>query len=154
MTPTLKNIRELFFYLLPVVLFSSVNLFETVATASIEKDSVYDNDFPKLRGEIWYGTASWYGKKFHGKKTSNGEKYNKNDLTAAHRYLPFNTKVKVTNLQNKKSIVVRINDRGPFVEDRIIDLSEEAAERIDLRNKGISYIKLQIVTPISGQDIN
>ena len=101
-----------------------------------------------LRGEIWYGMASWYGPRFHGKKTSNGEKYNKRKLTAAHKELPFNTKVLVTNLQNNKSVVVRINDRGPFVKDRIIDLSEKAAEKIDLKNPGTGYIKIQVLTPM------
>ena len=102
-----------------------------------------------LRGEIWYGMASWYGPRFHGKKTSNGEKYDKRELTAAHKELPFNTKVLVTNLQNNKSVVVRINDRGPFVKDRIIDLSEKAAEKIDLKRKGTGYIKIQVLTPIN-----
>lgn len=107
-------------------------------------------DKSSLRGEIWYGMASWYGPRFHGKKTSNGEKYNKRKLTAAHKELPFNTKVLVTNLQNNKSVVVRINDRGPFVKDRIIDLSEKAAEKIDLKNPGTGYIKIQVLTPMLG----
>ncbi len=105
-------------------------------------------DKSALRGEIWYGTASWYGTKFHGRTTSNGEQYNKNKLTAAHKDLPFNTKVLVTNLKNNKSVVVRINDRGPFIKDRIIDLSEKAAEKIDLKKTGTGYIKIQVVTPL------
>ena len=118
--------------LLPVVLFSLFSLFDLMARAStridVNKIVVHSNDFSTLRGEIWYGNASWYGSKFHGKKTSSGEKFNKRELTAAHRFLPFNTKVLVTNLKNKKSVVVRINDRGPFIDNRIIDLSEEAAK--------------------------
>lgn len=100
-----------------------------------------------LRGEIWYGNASWYGSKFHGRKTSNGEKFNKHKLTAAHKSLPFNTMVLVTNLKNNKSVVVRINDRGPYKNDRIIDLSEAAAKEIDIKKQGIAYIKLQVVSP-------
>ena len=102
-----------------------------------------------LRGEVWYGNASWYGHRFQGKKTSNGEKFNKNKLTAAHKFLPFNTKVLVTNLQNNKSVVVRINDRGPFKTGRIIDLSEKAADKIGTKKEGISYIRLQVLTPAS-----
>ena len=103
---------------------------------------------PKLRGEIWYGKASWYGKKFHGRKTSNGEKYNKNELTAAHKTLPFNTKVKVTNLKNNKSVIVRVNDRGPFKPGRIIDLSEKAAEVIESKEQGIADVKLRVLSEI------
>lgn len=111
--------------------------------------TAYSSEFEdetKLRGRVWYGNASWYGSRFHGKKTSSGEKYNKRSLTAAHRYLPFNTKVLVTNLSNNESVIVRINDRGPFVDNRIIDLSEKAAERINLKKMGTAYIKLQVVS--------
>lgn len=94
-----------------------------------------------------YGIASWYGPGFHGRTTANGEIFNKDGLTAAHKALPFNTKVLVTNLKNNKSVAVRINDRGPFIENRIIDLSEEAARIIDSKVQGIAYIKLQILAP-------
>lgn len=92
-----------------------------------------------------YGIASWYGKPFHGRLTANGEVYNMNSLTAAHKELPFNTQVRVTNLNNGKSVIVRINDRGPFINDRIIDLSKEAARRIDMINSGISKVKVKIL---------
>lgn len=105
---------------------------------------------PSLRGEIWYGNASWYGRKFHGKKTSNGEKFDRNELTAAHKTLPFNTKVLVTSLKNNKSVTVRINDRGPFVGDRIIDLSEAAAKKLDLKDQGVTSIKMQVLNSNSG----
>src|SRR5437870_1728049 len=75
------------------------------------------------------GLASWYGEDYHGRKTASGETYNMNALTAAHKTLPFDTRVRVTNVQAKKEVVVRINDRGPFVDGRIIDLSKEAAKR-------------------------
>lgn len=91
------------------------------------------------------GVASWYGSKFHGKLTANGETYNMNDLTAAHRSLPFNTVVKVTNLDNGKSVRVRINDRGPYVDNRIIDLSREAARKIDMERTGIANVRLDLV---------
>ena len=92
-----------------------------------------------------YGIASWYGPPFHGRLTANGEIYDMSKLTAAHKELPFNTRVRVTNLDNGKSVVVRINDRGPFVKGRIIDLSKEAARMIDMVNAGISVVELSIL---------
>ncbi len=94
---------------------------------------------------IEQGVASWYGPNFHGKKTANGEIYNMNDLTAAHRTLPFNTVVKVVNIQNQKVVEVRINDRGPFAKDRIIDLSKKSAEKIDMIESGTAKVSLSIV---------
>lgn len=95
--------------------------------------------------DIQTGEASWYGSKYHGKKTSSGEPYNKNHMTAAHKTLPFGTKVKVTNLDNNESVIVRINDRGPFVGDRIIDVSEVAARKLKFRSKGIGTVKVEIL---------
>jgi rare lipoprotein A len=92
-----------------------------------------------------HGFASWYGHPFHGRITANGEIYDMGKLTAAHKKLPFNTKVRVTNLSNGKSVTVRINDRGPYVKGRIIDLSKEAAHRIDMVEAGISMVKLSIL---------
>ncbi len=90
------------------------------------------------------GQASWYGTKHHGKKTANGERFNQNALTAAHRTLPFGSKVKVTNTLNKKSVTVRINDRGPYSKGRIIDLSRAAAAKIDMLNQGVAPVRLQV----------
>ena len=91
------------------------------------------------------GTASWYGPNFHGKQTANGEVYNQNELTAAHKTLPFNTVVKVTNLANGKSVTVRINDRGPYVGRRVIDISRAAAERIDMIGPGTAKVRIELV---------
>lgn len=91
---------------------------------------------PDSKGYRERGIASWYGDDFHGKKTSNGEIYNMHDMTAAHKTLPLGTIVKVLNLDNNKEITVRINDRGPFVNKRIIDLSYEAAKRIGIVGPG------------------
>ncbi len=88
------------------------------------------------------GIASWYGSKFHGRTTANGETYNMYEMTAAHRDLPFGTMVKVVNPKNGKSVVVRINDRGPFIEGRIIDLSKKAAEKINI---GLGKVHIYIV---------
>ena len=89
------------------------------------------------------GTASWYGDKFHGKPTANGEVYDKNALTAAHTTLPLNSYVIVTNLDNGKSIKVRLNDRGPFIDNRIIDLSEAAAKALSIQGKGLGRVRVQ-----------
>ncbi len=91
------------------------------------------------------GIASWYGPKFHGKKTASGEVYNMYELTAAHRLLPMHTKVEVTNLENDKSIKLRINDRGPFVDDRVIDLSLAAARELDMIGPGTAPVQVRAV---------
>ena len=91
------------------------------------------------------GLASWYGPKFHARKTSNGEIYNMYASTAAHKTLPMNTMVKVDNLENGKSTIVRVNDRGPFVTGRIIDLSNKAAHEIDMVKKGTVKVKITIL---------
>ena len=90
-------------------------------------------------------TVSYYAEDFHGKKTSNGEVFNMNDLTCASKELPFNTKVRVTNLANGKSVVVRVNDRGPFVPDRELDLSKAAAKKLDMIKTGTTSAKIEIV---------
>ena len=93
------------------------------------------------------GLASFYSDNLQGRMTANGEVYDKMKLTAAHRSLAFKTKIKVTNLENKKSVVVIINDRGPFVEGRIIDLSRVAAEKLGFVDKGVVKVKIQVVKP-------
>lgn len=96
-------------------------------------------------GETATGIASWYGPGFHGKKTSNGETYNQNAFTAAHKTLPMNTILSVTNLDNGRKTTVRINDRGPFAENRIIDLSKAAATRLDMITSGTAPVKLEVI---------
>ena len=91
------------------------------------------------------GVASWYGPGFHGRTTANGEKYNMNGMTAAHKSLKFGTKVRVTNENNGKSVVVRINDRGPFHGGRVIDLSQAAAEQIGIRRAGQGRVELALL---------
>ena len=91
------------------------------------------------------GLASWYGPGFHGKTTANGERYDMYGLTAAHKTLPFGTKVRVTNLANERSLVVRINDRGPFVAGRIIDLSKRAAERLGFLEAGKAKVRVEVI---------
>lgn len=93
------------------------------------------------------GKSSFYHHGLKGHPTASGEKFNPNDFTAAHKHLPFGTKVLVTNLSNKKSIIVRINDRGPFVGDRIIDLSPAAAKKLGFYNHGITRVSLRAIHP-------
>jgi len=93
-----------------------------------------------------YGTASWYGWEFHGRRTANGETYNMYEHTAAHRTLPFGTRIRVTNLRNGRQAVVRINDRGPFIKGREIDLSYATARELDMLESGIEEVRLDILS--------
>jgi len=101
----------------------------------------------KRRAFSQTGTASWYGKKFHGHLTSNGEVYDMYAMSAAHKTLPLPSFVKVTNLANNKSVVVRVNDRGPFHQDRIIDLSYSAAFKIGVYDTGTAKVKIDVILP-------
>ncbi len=97
------------------------------------------------------GVASYYANDFHGKRTSNGETFDMNALTAAHRTFPFGTKVRVTNLESNTSVIVRVNDRGPFKEGRIMDLSLGAAKAIDLIQTGTARVRLEVLEWGNGQ---
>jgi len=89
------------------------------------------------------GKASFYARMHHGQRTANGEAHDQNSLVAAHRSLPFGTRVRVTNLSNGKQVIVRINDRGPFVRGRIIDLSRAAAKRIGMLDQGVARVRIE-----------
>lgn len=101
--------------------------------------------------QIQTGKASFYADKFEGVQTASGEKYRHSKLTGAHKTLPFGTKVKVTNLANDQSVIVVINDRGPWVEGRIIDLSRSAADQLGFTNMGLADVKLEVVDPGDGK---
>ena len=96
------------------------------------------------------GLASWYGKPFHGRTTASGERYDMNAMTAAHRTLAFGTRVRVVNLKNGKSVVVRINDRGPFVKGRIVDLSRRAADQLAFRQDGVTKVRVEVLKSAGG----
>ncbi|PYT41823.1 MAG: septal ring lytic transglycosylase RlpA family lipoprotein [Acidobacteria bacterium] len=102
---------------------------------------------PASSGYTEEGNASWYGVPFHGRRASNGEIYDMYKLTAAHRTLPFETMVRVTNLNNGKSTVVRITDRGPFVDNRVIDLSFAAAREVDSIGPGVVPVRVEVISP-------
>ncbi|MCU0286005.1 MAG: septal ring lytic transglycosylase RlpA family protein [Acidobacteria bacterium] len=112
----------------------------------LDRENVFEN-----------GIATWYGRRFHGRRTANGEKFDMHKLTAAHKTLPFHTLVEVENLDNGKRVIVRINDRGPFRNNRIIDLSYNAAKKLDCCKDGVVPVVLRIVKPgevsISGTEI-
>ncbi|MEM6362373.1 MAG: septal ring lytic transglycosylase RlpA family protein [Bacteroidota bacterium] len=101
--------------------------------------------FPTQNGVYEKGKASYYADKFKGRPTASGAKYMPNKLTAAHKKLPFGTLVKVTNLKNGKSVKVTINDRGPFIKGRIIDLSKAAAKKIDLIKDGVVDVEIKVL---------
>lgn len=104
--------------------------------------------------QIQEGTASYYSSKFEGKQTASGEKYKHKKLTAAHKTLPFGTLVRVTNLSNSKSVEVRINDRGPFVKGRIIDVSRAAAEELMFINQGLADVKVEVIDAGDGRSLS
>jgi rare lipoprotein A len=116
------------------------------AAAACRKKRKLPAPVPARPGAVETGIASWYGYPYHGRRTASGEIYDMEKLTAAHRTLPFGTWVEVTNLDNHKRVRVRITDRGPFVEGRIIDLSLAAAREIDMVRAGIVKVRVQVVS--------
>lgn len=127
-----------------------------------ENAGTYKVGNPYRVGSVWYypeedfslsetGIASWYGPDFHGHRTANGERYDQNELTAAHRTLQMPSLVRVTNLENGRSVVVRINDRGPFKHGRVIDVSKRAAELLGFIGKGTARVRLDVLTRESRQ---
>lgn len=133
--------------LIVLFLFSCSNQprFRTAKLTPNDKAEVPPETERSFAFKIQEGVASYYAHKFHGRTTSNGEIYNMYELTAAHKTLPFNTIVRVTNLDNGRSVEVRINDRGPFVKGRIIDLSLKAAESLGMIEKGTAPVKIEIL---------
>jgi rare lipoprotein A len=104
---------------------------------------------PHSRGYAVEGTASWYGRKFHGQRTSSGEPYDMYGMTAAHRSLPLPTYAKIENLRNGKEVIVKINDRGPFVKDRLIDLSYAAAKKLGIHATGTGKVRITAIDPVA-----
>ena len=102
-------------------------------------------------GDIQFGMASWYGEKFHGRIATSGEKYDMYKFTAAHRTLPFGTLVRVTNIGNGRTVIVKINDRGPWISGRVIDLSYAAAKKIGMVNDGVARVRLEVIKEQTGE---
>jgi rare lipoprotein A len=126
-----------------------INLKLTVGLGAALIFSTFDfgssQTFADERQQATVGEASWYGGKFHGRTTANGERFDMNQLTAAHRSLPFGSKVRVTNQATDDSVVVRINDRGPYAGNRVIDLSRAAAKAVRLIGPGVTPVRLEVL---------
>ena len=141
-----------------VALSVGFNLSDTSAgeTNGVAKITVSKDSEPSMSpvnfNDMGVMTASWYGPHFHGKLTANGEQYNQMALTAAHKSLPFGTILQVTNLKNGKSVIVRINDRGPYIEGRELDLSKGTALALGMINRGVIKVKVEEV--LLNSDIN
>lgn len=103
-----------------------------------------DQTAPRASGAVEQGRISFYADKFHGRKTASGERFDKNRMTAAHRSLPFHTMVEVTNLDNGKSVTVEINDRGPYSDDRILDVSPAAARKLGMMGAGTAMARIVV----------
>ncbi len=130
---------------------------DSAVTAAIPADSgstpIVENRMTEASTEagantkvLGTGEASFYGPGFAGRPTANGERFNPTNMTAAHRTLPFGSKLRVTNTRNGQSVVVRVNDRGPYAHNRVIDLSQGAAERIGMINSGTANVKLELIS--------
>ena len=104
-----------------------------------------DDSGRKYPPGVQVGKGTWYGGKWHGRATANGETYDKFSMTAAHKTLPFNTRVKVTNLDNGRSVILRINNRGPYGKGRIIDVSEKAARELDMIEAGVVPVRVEVI---------
>ncbi|MBX2842066.1 MAG: septal ring lytic transglycosylase RlpA family protein [Flammeovirgaceae bacterium] len=132
-------------FLMASLLFGGCNLIE-LSTQEEELEELPNKNYEET------GIASYYADKFDGRPTASGEIFRQDSLTAAHKYLPFGTMVRVTNLSNNKSIEVKINDRGPFITERIIDLSRKGAETLDYINAGLAEVTIEAVLPVDLAD--
>jgi rare lipoprotein A len=139
------KINLLLALLIPILFISctATNRYSTDRSTNAYKSSVVTEKF--YTGQEISGKSSYYGSKFHGRKTANGETFDMYKLSAAHRELPFETLIKVTNIKNNKSVIVHINDRGPFVAGRILDLSYGAAKKIDMLDDGVAEVNIEIL---------
>ncbi len=132
----MKKLARIILLFLPIMIFTFFPMLEFVYG---KPENVNYNYYT-------IGVASWYGKYFHGKETASGEPFNMYSYTAAHRSLPLGTKVRVVNLENGKDVIVDINDRGPYIDGRTIDLSYAAAKAIGMTDSGISEVKIEIIS--------
>lgn len=136
----MKNILTRVSAMAPLLFVAACN-----TTASNDPSVTGSISQASLGKEFQRGTASWYGPGFQGRKTASGERFNSSDMTAAHRSLPFGTRLKVVNEENGRSVIVRVNDRGPFAHRRIIDLAQGPARALGLTSAGTGYVSLHMV---------
>ena len=118
-----------------------------VSRSDTQNTSDDENLLPRIARYLKQGIASWYGSDFHGKKTASGEIYDMYAMTAAHKTLPLSSYARVTNLENQRSVIVRINDRGPYHGDRVLDLSYAAAQKLDLEQAGTGAVEIKAIAP-------
>jgi len=145
----LRYIKILSLFSLFVATIGLINLSDTSASDNhgatkvvLSKDA--EINFSEVEtNNLGIMTASWYGPRFHGKSTANGETFDQSALTAAHKSLPFGTLLKITNLRNHKSVIIRINDRGPYVDGRDLDLSKATAKALGILHKGVVKVKVE-----------
>ena len=137
--------------LLVVAVLAAANIASAESVAPLQDQQTIPAGQPDEILYIQEGTASWYGKDFHGKATSNGEEYDMHDKTCAHKTLPLNTYVRITNLKNGSSTLLRVNDRGPFVKDRIVDVSYAAARELDMVQMGTGRVRLEAMGVPQGE---
>ena len=130
----------------PILLFLSLLILQGTGTAHAQKSTRhFRSHSDKKTPKIQYGIASYYNNKFQGRKTSTGEKYDLNKMTAAHNGLPMNTWIKVTNLRNHRSVIVRINDRLHYKNTRLVDLSRSAAVKLGYIGRGLTKVKVEVL---------
>jgi rare lipoprotein A len=139
-----------FLYAVKIVLLAGIilNYYNCAPSSRFSsKSSNNQHSTPSDHGsdDVFYGESSYYADKFHGRKTANGEIFDMYKKTAAHKTWPFNTMLEVTNLENDQSVIVRVNDRGPYIKGRILDLSYGAAKEIDMISKGVIEVKIIIL---------
>ena len=134
------------FFIIFIIFSCTVSPRYNSSSISLKNNKKYNkNNNHSSNKSIYKGISSWYGPNFHGKLTANGEVYDMYGLTAAHKTLPLNTIARVTNLDNGKSIILRINDRGPYVGNRILDCSLGAARKLDFYKDGTAFVKIEII---------
>lgn len=138
----MKNILSRASLMAPLLMVAACNT--TSSTDPLVTGSISQNRIATA-ATLQKGTASWYGPGFHGRRTASGERFNPGAMTAAHRSLPFGTKLKVVNEKNGRSVVVRVNDRGPFVGGRVIDVSAKTAKALGFYDDGLSKVKVEYV---------
>ncbi|MGM0440762.1 MAG: septal ring lytic transglycosylase RlpA family protein [Chlamydiota bacterium] len=146
----MTNMKPSYLFILTLFLLSSCVSKHPIPpkTSPYHIDGQWYYPTTKTKGFRQNGLASWYGKAFHGKPTASGEVFNMHSISAAHKTLPLGTYVKVSNLKNGKTLVVRINDRGPFVAGRIIDLSYKAAKKLDMIEDGVVPVEVSTYKPL------
>ena len=125
--------------------FNKSSLKKKIQKKTLIKNKTKNQIKLDLEKKVYKGLSSYYGKKFHGKLTANGEVYDMYGLTAAHKTFPLNTICRVTNISNNKSLILRINDRGPYVGERILDCSYGAAKKLGFLNEGVTEVKIEII---------